>query len=139
MKRQVKRKFPLSIPASNFKMENKKEAKRKWNLKNRKKKKLYWQKFKITHKDYIKEKRRKDRQSGWYKKYHKKYMKNYSKKENVKIKSRVRLQTQRVYGKVPKGYERHHINYDGPHNFILIPIQKHKKLHLDLKIFKGGK
>ena len=65
--------------------------------------------------------------------YLKKYMKDYSKRPEERAKKIIRMQSQRIYGKVPKGYERHHINYDSPHNFILIPIKVHKEIHKELK------
>lgn len=65
----------------------------------------------------------------WFKGYLKEYMREYSKRPDVRTKKKIRLQTQRIYGKVPKGYERHHIDYDSPYHFILIPIKEHKKLH----------
>jgi uncharacterized protein YaaR (DUF327 family) len=64
-----------------------------------------------------------------YKEYHKKYMKDYIKNPEEKKKQSIRAKTFRIYGKVPKGYHRHHLNYDSPHNFILIPFEEHKKLH----------
>jgi len=60
---------------------------------------------------------------------HKKYMRKWSKTAIEKHKHNIRLQSQRIYGKVPKGYQRHHLNYDSPHNFILIPIREHIKIH----------
>ena len=63
----------------------------------------------------------------------KRYMKAYLKNPDERIKQKVRLKSQRIYGKVPKGYERHHINYDSPHNFILISIKVHKRIHEELR------
>ena len=57
------------------------------------------------------------------------YMREYSKRPYEIAKRKIRRLTQYYYGKVPKGYERHHLNYDSPHNFILIPIKEHRKLH----------
>ena len=67
------------------------------------------------------------------------YMREYSKKPSERIKQRVRLQTSRIYGKTPEGYERHHINYDSPHNFILIPIKKHREIHKKCQDVKNAK
>ncbi len=62
-----------------------------------------------------------------------KYMKKYSKKPSERAKKLIRMQSQRIYGKIPIGYERHHIDYDSPHNFILIPMKYHKKIHEKLR------
>ena len=65
-----------------------------------------------------------------WKEWFKGYMREYAKRPHVIVKrKKIRRLTQYYYGKVPKGYERHHINYDSPHNFILIPIKEHKILH----------
>jgi len=84
---------------------------------------------KIKHKNYMKDYNAKPE----IKTYHKEYQKTYSKKPSEKAKKVVRMQSQRIYGKVPEGYERHHINYDSPHNFILIPIKVHKEIHEELR------
>jgi len=85
--------------------------------------------IKIRHKKYMKDYN--DRPK--VKKNFKEYMKTYSKKPTERAKKRIRMQSQRIYGKVPEGYERHHINYDSPHNFILIPIGFHKEIHEELR------
>ena len=85
---------------------------------------------KIRARERIRDRKRRERgknkQDG---EYHKEYMKKYSKREEVKHKQNVRRMTYYYYGKVPKGYHRHHLDYDSPHNFILIPIKKHGEIH----------
>ena len=101
---------------------------------------------KIKERRYLKEYNKrpevKEKFKEYMKKYHerpevkekfKEYMKKYSKKPAERHKKIIRMQSQRIYGKVPKGYERHHINYDSPHNFILIPIGLHKRIHEKLR------
>ena len=85
--------------------------------------------IKIRHKKYMKEYNKRPE----VKKSFKKYMKTYSKKPSVRVKKIIRMQSQRIYGKVPEGYERHHINYNSPHNFILIPRGFHKEIHEELR------
>ena len=114
-----------------------KEYQKEWRKNHKKEYKRYRKKYETNHPEYLrlrnKTKMIKRRQSPkwkeYYKKYHSKYMKTYPTTESGRIKKRVRLQTQRIYGKVPKGYERHHLNYDCPHNFILVPIKEHRKIH----------
>ena len=62
-------------------------------------------------------------------KYHNEYSKIYVKRPCEVIKHRVRNQSQKIYGKVIKGYERHHTDYNSPHNFIVIPMKEHKEIH----------
>lgn len=64
---------------------------------------------------------------------HKEYMREYSKRDYEIVKRKIRRLTKYYYGKTPKGYERHHINYDSPHNFILVPIKEHVKIHKEIK------
>ncbi len=65
--------------------------------------------------------------------YIKNYKKNYCKRPKEIIKKRIRRMTQYYYGKVPRGYNRHHLDYDTPHSFILIPIKEHYKKHRKYK------
>jgi len=84
--------------------------------------------IKVRHKKYMKDYNSKSE----VKLYQREYQKKYSKKPSERAKKIIRMQSQRIYGKVPEGYERHHINYDSPHNFILIPLQEHKEIHEEL-------
>ena len=90
--------------------EKQKEATRKW---------------KKLHRDRVNE-------------HHKKFMKEYIKRPEERKKQYIRYKTFKIYGKVPNGYERHHINYDSPHNFILIPIKEHLNFHKQLNSKQGG-
>lgn len=109
-----------------------KEYQREWKKRNPEKLKNYRENFKRRHPHYF---MIYDRQNGRTnlnnKEYHKKYMKDYVKKSHVKIKKNIRRMTQYYHGKVPKGFERHHLDYNSPNNFILVPKSEHKlKYHL---------
>ena len=90
---------------SNKRMENKEEEKLE---KERKRDKLRYE----SRKEYRK-------------KYNREYMKEYSKREYQLNKKRIRRMTHYYYGIVPSGYHRHHINYDSPHDFVLITTKEH--------------
>ena len=108
-----------------YQREYQKQYSKGYYIKNREKLR---KKGRIEHRKHFKEKKAKlDKNKA--REYHNNYMRVYSKKEEVKIKQRIRRMTKYYYGKTPKGYHRHHINYDSPHNFILIPIKKHGKIH----------
>lgn len=57
------------------------------------------------------------------------YMRAYAKDPEVIKKRKIRRMTMYYYGKVPKGYHRHHLDYDTPHNFILIKAEEHGLKH----------
>lgn len=84
--------------------------------------------IKTRHKKYMKEYNNRPE----VKEKFKKYMRNYFKGLTQRKKNVVRMQSQRIYGKVEDGYERHHIDYDSPHNFVLMKIKSHKKIHEEL-------
>ena len=107
-------------------IQKKREYNRRYNIRYKKKN---IERIRLRDSEYTKNRRKLPK----FKKQHNDYMKEYSKREYVRLKQNIRIKTQRIYGEVPKGYERHHLNYDSPHNFILLPIKEHKILHHKLK------
>lgn len=106
-----------------------KEYNKEYRKRNKEKIRELKKRYRETHKQQIK-----DYDKKWKEKngkiYHAKYMIEYSKKPNEIIKKRIRRMSQYYYGKVSQGFERHHLDYDSPHNFILVSIKEHKEIHI---------
>jgi len=119
-------KWDMSVPAHILLFTMKTEKQKK---KNREYMREYHDRpeVKVRHKKYMQDYNNRPE----VKKKFMEYMRDYSKRPTERAKKIIRMNSQRIYGKVPKGYERHHIDYDSPHNFILIPLKFHKKIHED--------
>jgi hypothetical protein len=89
--------------------------------------------WRIRNPEKNKEQRKKYKQSEKGKKAIQKYKINYKNNPLSYNKTKIRDETYRIYGKVPVGYERHHLNYDSPHNFILVPKIEHQNIHKLIK------
>jgi len=114
-------------------IEEKRKYRREWRLKNKKKISDSNKKFRIRHPDKVREGDARRRKTEKRKEWTRKYSKERLKDPIEKLKHSIRSRTNKMYGNVPKGYERHHLNYDSPHNFILVPRLEHKKIHTLIK------
>lgn len=103
-------------------------------MKQTKERQEYLKKYRRTHREQIRPVARArylKNKEKWIK-----YGREYQRKHPYKTlspeaqrKNHIRARTFQIYGAPPKGYERHHLNYNSPHNFILVPRAEHRKLH----------
>ena len=111
---------------------------REWSKKNRDKIREYEKKDKLKHPDRFKEKEVRRRKKPTRIEYMKKYIKERMKNPEVRKKHHIRSRTNKKYGKTPKGYEKHHLDYESPDDFIIIPIELHKLIHTHIYTSKKG-
>ena len=69
----------------------------------------------------------KKRNINKYRKYQKKYQRRYYLKD--KKKQMTRQMTRRKYGKLKKGYQYHHDDYDNPDKFKIMKSKEHYRRH----------
>lgn len=110
-------------------MRDRKKYMKEWRSKNRDKIRGYEQKYRENHLEKIKEKEARRRKRPERIKYMNNYSKQYVKLGEAKLKHQMRARTNKKYGKTPKGYEKHHLDYETPDNFILVSIKEHKLIH----------
>lgn len=110
-------------------MASRREYQKQWRQNNKDKVKLYRLNYRRKHPDKIREKdkRRRARENRklWTKNYNKKRLNN----PLEKLRHNIRVRTRKIYGRVPSGYQRHHLDYLSPHNFILVTIVEHRQIH----------
>jgi len=118
---------------------DRKEYMRKWRARNRNKIREYDRRYKEKNPDKIKQKEIRRRQKPRRIKYMNEYSKKYVKSGEAKLKHEIRSRTNKKYGNTPKGYEKHHLDYNNPNNFVLVPLEKHKLIHIQLNIREANK
>ena len=108
---------------------DRKEYIKQWRAKNKDKIKEYEKRYKEKHPNKIKQKEDRRRKRTERIKYMNEYSKKYVKSGEAKLKHEIRSRTNKKYGKTPKGYEKHHLDYNSPDNFVLKSISEHKSIH----------
>lgn len=106
-----------------------KEYLRQWWKDNQDKRRMYEKRYKTKHPERIKEKEARRRKKPEHIAYMKEYKKSYIQRPEVRYKHRIRVRSNEKYGKTPVGYQKHHLSYDTPDNFIIVPIETHIQIH----------
>jgi len=100
-----------------------------WRKNNKDKISIINKTYKQNHPEIIKAKNRNRKKTAHRLAWTREYIKKRLQIPEEKKKHYIRTRTLKKYGKTPKGYQKHHLDYDSPDNFIVMPIHNHKLIH----------